>query len=136
MYLVLRTNNETRIKAAVIFAERLFEGESLVVHEKEPGAELRIILRPSKDIAATLSIKALAGGRITPAYHVFELTFQLPKFAMCAGQFSTRLCFENAMEMVSTIPPGMSRWRAAHTWLLQRVLVSQSANERSAGSRS
>lgn len=82
LYLVLRTNNETRIKAAVIFAERLFEGESLVVHEKEPGAELRIILRPSKDIAATLSIKALAGGRITPAYHVFELTFQLPKFAM------------------------------------------------------
>ena len=82
VYLVLRTNNETRIKAAVTFAERLFDGESFVVHEKEPGPELRIPLRPPKDVAATLSIKALAGGRTTPAYHVFELTFQLPKFAM------------------------------------------------------
>ena len=82
VYLVLRTNNETRIKAAAVFAERLFEGESFVVHEKEPGAELRIPLQPRKDIAALLSVKVLAGGRTTPAYHVFELKFHLPKFAM------------------------------------------------------
>eukprot|EP00964_Phaeocystis_antarctica_P054398 scaffold31966_cov56-Phaeocystis_antarctica.AAC.4 len=77
VYLILRTNNETRIKAAATFAERLFEGESFVVHstnphltlnpnpnpspdpnhdpnpnqvhEKEPTAELRIPLRPPKD---------------------------------------------------------------------------------------
>ena len=60
VYLVLRTNNATRIKAAVTFAERLFDGESFVVHEKEPTAELRIPLRPPKDVAATLSIKAPA----------------------------------------------------------------------------
>ena len=31
---------------------------------------------PPKDMAADLQIKALAGGRTTPAYHVFELAFQ------------------------------------------------------------
>ena len=84
VYLILRTNNETRIKAAATFAERLFEGESFVVHEKEPTAELRIPLCPPKDVAATLAIKALAGAAATSssAYHVFELSFQLPKFSM------------------------------------------------------
>ena len=36
VYLILRTNNETRIKAAATFAERLFEGESFVVHSTNP----------------------------------------------------------------------------------------------------
>ena len=82
MYLVLRSNNDARIKAAVVFAERLFDGESFVVHEKDPTGELRVPLRPPKDVAADLTIKALAGGRTTPAYHVFELSFVLPKFSM------------------------------------------------------
>mmetsp|Transcript_21661 Transcript_21661/g.44275 ORF Transcript_21661/g.44275 Transcript_21661/m.44275 type:complete len:703 (+) Transcript_21661:114-2222(+) len=85
VYVVLHTNNDTRLKAAAIFAERLFDGESFVVHEKEPVAELRIPIRPPRDVAATLAIKALAGtARSGPssAYHVFDLTFALPKFAM------------------------------------------------------
>merc|ERR1719424_1786346 len=115
VYLVLRTNNETRIKAAATFAERLFEGESFVVHEKEPTTELRIPLRPPKDVAATLSIKALAGAAATAssAYHVFELSFQLPKFSMYV-----------AMEGGAHVAPqsGVSfavRERAArvHVWL-------------------
>lgn len=80
--LILRSSNDALIKAAVVFAERVFDGESFVVHAKDPATELRVPLRPPKDVAAMLTIKALAGGRTTPAYHVFELSFQLPKFAM------------------------------------------------------
>jgi len=82
LYLTLQSNNEARIKAAVVFAERVFDGESTAVHEKDPSAELRIALRPPKDVAAELQIKALAGGRATPTFHVFELSYNLPRFAM------------------------------------------------------
>ena len=82
LYLTLQSNNDARIKAAVVFAERVFEGESLAVHQKDPGAELRVPLRPPKDVAAELQVKALAGGRAAPTYHVFELTYNLPRFAM------------------------------------------------------
>ena len=36
----------------------------------------------SEDVSADLLIKALAGGRATPTFHVFELVFALPRFAM------------------------------------------------------
>lgn len=36
----------------------------------------------AQDVAAELQIKALVGGRATPTFHVFELTFSLPRFAM------------------------------------------------------
>ena len=32
LYLTLRAANEARIKAVVVFAERVFEGESFAVH--------------------------------------------------------------------------------------------------------
>lgn len=82
LYLTLQSSNEARIKAAVVFAERVFEGESLAVHAKDPTTELGVPLRPPKDVAAELHVKALAGGRAMPVFHVFELTYQLPKFAM------------------------------------------------------
>jgi len=66
----------------VVFAERVFEGESLAVHERDPGPELNIPLRPPKDVAAELTIKALVGGRSMSTCHVFEIAHKLPKFAM------------------------------------------------------
>ena len=40
-------------QAAVVFAERVFEGESLAVHAKDPTTE-SVPLRPPKDVAAEL----------------------------------------------------------------------------------
>ena len=59
LYLTLESLNNLLIKAAVIFADGLFEGsESIAVHERSPSAELRVPLTPTKDISAELSIKA------------------------------------------------------------------------------
>ena len=82
LHLALSSSNDTRIRAAVVFAERVFEGESFAVHEKEPTGELCVPLRPAKDVSAELTIKALVGGRAMPVCHVFELSMQLPRFAM------------------------------------------------------
>lgn len=48
LYLTLQSSNEARIKAAVVFGERVFEGESLAVHERDPTGQLRVPLRPPK----------------------------------------------------------------------------------------
>lgn len=59
LYLTLESSTDAQIKAAVVFADRLFEGgESVAVHERSPSAELRVPLRPCKDMSAELSIKA------------------------------------------------------------------------------
>lgn len=56
---------ETVIRAVLIFAEGVFEGESQVVH---PAAQhlsgcLRVPIVPPKDIPVDLHIKAFVGGR-------------------------------------------------------------------------
>jgi len=83
LYLTLASSNDSFIKAAVVFADRLFDGgESIAVHERSPSAELRIPLAHAKDVSAELQVKALVGGRASQFYQVFELSYQLPKFAM------------------------------------------------------
>ena len=79
---VLKTNNETVIKVAAIFADQIFESESRVVHAKNPTSELRVPIAPPKDISVDLNVKALVGQIGSEAFHVFELTRKLPKFAM------------------------------------------------------
>uniref|UniRef100_A0A7S0QX50 Bardet-Biedl syndrome 2 protein homolog n=1 Tax=Pyramimonas obovata TaxID=1411642 RepID=A0A7S0QX50_9CHLO len=80
--LVLSTNNECVIKGAVVFAEQLFEGESLFHYEKAPEKKCRVPLSLKKDIAANMLIKAMVGSRTSNVYHVFEVDYTLPKFAM------------------------------------------------------
>jgi len=82
LHLTINSSNDATIRAAVVFAERVFPGESYAVHEKDPSTELRVPLRPPKDVNAELSVKALVGGRAMPTCHVFELVHRLPKFAM------------------------------------------------------
>eukprot|EP00742_Colponemidia_sp_Colp-10_P006121 GILJ01006549.1.p1 GENE.GILJ01006549.1~~GILJ01006549.1.p1 ORF type:complete len:712 (+),score=127.24 GILJ01006549.1:705-2840(+) len=81
--LSLSTNNHTIIKAVVIYAEQIFDGESLVVHPATPSSSLMIPIKPSRDISTELQLKVLVGpSGSSPQYHVFELQFQLPKFSM------------------------------------------------------
>ena len=83
LYLTLEASSSALIKAAVVFADRLFEhGESVAVHAKSPETTLRVPLRPPKDVKADLQVRAIVGNRAAPIYHVFELAFKLSKFAM------------------------------------------------------
>ncbi|XP_054906939.1 Bardet-Biedl syndrome 2 protein homolog [Poeciliopsis prolifica] len=82
--LSISTPNETIIRAVLIFAEGIFEGESHVVHPSVQNLSgcVRVPIIPPKDIPVDLHIKAFVGGRTSTQFHVFEITRQLPRFSM------------------------------------------------------
>ncbi|KAF0313264.1 Bardet-Biedl syndrome 2 [Amphibalanus amphitrite] len=84
--ITLATSNDTIMRAALIFAEGIFQGESHVVHPPSAMCSnaIRVPLFPPKDVTYDLHIKALVGYVNSEHYHVFELTRQLPRFAMYA----------------------------------------------------
>ncbi|GFR70159.1 Bardet-Biedl syndrome 2 protein homolog [Elysia marginata] len=82
--LLISTTNDTIIRAVLIFAEGIFEGESHVVHPSGQAlsSNLKVPIIPPKDLPVDLHIKALIGQRNSSQFHVFELTRQLPRFSM------------------------------------------------------
>ncbi|XP_066541115.1 Bardet-Biedl syndrome 2 protein homolog isoform X2 [Hoplias malabaricus] len=82
--LSISTPNETIIRAVLIFAEGIFEGESHVVHLSAQNLSgcICVPIIPPKDIPVDLHIKAFVGGRTSTQFHVFEITRQLPRFSM------------------------------------------------------
>uniref|UniRef100_A0A3B3HFA5 Bardet-Biedl syndrome 2 protein homolog n=1 Tax=Oryzias latipes TaxID=8090 RepID=A0A3B3HFA5_ORYLA len=82
--LSISTPNETIIRAVLIFAEGIFEGESHVVHPSAQNLSgcVRVPIVPPKDIPVDLHIKAFVGGKCSTQFHVFEITRQLPRFSM------------------------------------------------------
>ncbi|KAJ8398586.1 hypothetical protein AAFF_G00421140 [Aldrovandia affinis] len=80
----ISTPNETIIRAVLIFAEGIFEGESHVVHPSAQNLSgcVRVPIIPPKDIPVDLHIKAFVGGKSSSQFHVFEITRQLPRFSM------------------------------------------------------
>ncbi|CAG0880919.1 unnamed protein product [Cyprideis torosa] len=84
--LALASTNGTIIRSVLVFGEGVFEGESLVVHppEAEVRETVRVPLFPPKDVPIDLHVKALVGFLEGVHFHVFELTRQLPRFAMYA----------------------------------------------------
>lgn len=84
--LVLSTNNYTVIQLVAVFAEQLFDGESLVAEAPggTPEPIMRVRLALPRDVSTTMSVKVLVGNRGSQLYHVFELEQKLPKFAMYA----------------------------------------------------
>ena len=86
--LVLSTNNETVVRCAVTYNLEggILDGESYVVHPTTPSTELRIPLRPQKDVETKLDVHAMVGARGNSSqYHVFELEAKLPKFSTLVG---------------------------------------------------
>lgn len=55
--LVLTTNNACVIKGAILFAEHVFEGESLFFHPDEPKSRTAISLRPRTNNAIDMLVK-------------------------------------------------------------------------------
>uniref|UniRef100_UPI00398EC15B BBSome complex member BBS2 isoform X2 n=1 Tax=Pristiophorus japonicus TaxID=55135 RepID=UPI00398EC15B len=82
----ISTLNDTIIRAVLIFAEGIFDGESHVVHPSAHNlsGQIRIPIIPPKDVPVDLHIKAFVGYRNSIQFHVFELTRQLPRFSMYA----------------------------------------------------
>ena len=90
-FLVLSTNNDTVIRAVVVFGEQVFEGESFFVHPPNPTSTCRVPFRPGKESSADLLLKVLVGVRNSDVVHVFELDYKLPKFIMYAHDASGTL---------------------------------------------
>ncbi|XP_072278942.1 BBSome complex member BBS2 [Pyxicephalus adspersus] len=82
--LSISTSNDTIIRAVLIFAEGIFEGESHVVHPSAHNltGRIRVPICPPKDVPVDLHIKAFVGYKSSVQFHVFELTRQLPRFSM------------------------------------------------------
>lgn len=82
--LTLGTSNSTIVRAVVIFAEGIFNGESYVVHpsDRDVNESISVTLAPEKDLSIDLHAKVIVGYANSLQYHVFELTRRLPKFSM------------------------------------------------------
>ncbi|XP_062922754.1 Bardet-Biedl syndrome 2 protein homolog [Mobula hypostoma] len=82
----ISTFNDTIIRAVLIFAEGIFNGESHVVHPSAHNlsGHIQVPIVPPKDVQVDLHIKAFVGYRNSMQFHVFELTRQLPRFSMYA----------------------------------------------------
>lgn len=79
----LVTSNYSVIRAVVIFAEHLFDGEACMLHPIPPSNNVIVQISPAKDVQTSMSIHALAGlSSNSDFYHVFEMTYVMPKFAM------------------------------------------------------
>lgn len=79
----LMTSNYSVIRAVVIFAEHLFDGEACMLHPIPPSNNVIVQISPAKDVATTMCIKAMAGlSSNSVQYHVFEVDYPMPKFSM------------------------------------------------------
>jgi len=79
----LMTSNYSVIRAVVIFAEHLFDGEACMLHPVPPSNNVIVQIAPARDIQTTMHIKAMVGlSSNSVQYHVFELQTVMPKFSM------------------------------------------------------
>jgi len=79
----LMTSNYSVIRAVVIFAEHLFDGEACMLHPIPPSNNVIVQISPAKDVQTTMRIKAMAGlSTNSVQYHVFEVDYPMPKFSM------------------------------------------------------
>jgi Bardet-Biedl syndrome 2 protein len=79
----LMTSNYSVIRAVVIFAEHLFDGEACMLHPIPPSNNVIVQISPAKDVQTMMSIRAMAGlSSNSVQYHVFEINHVMPKFSM------------------------------------------------------
>ena len=79
-----KVNNNAIVKTVIIFANALFEGESLIVCPKDDAADPSDVIIPlpvEKDMIIDLNIKVIVGHRSSIQDHVFESVHRLPKFS-------------------------------------------------------
>lgn len=122
--LIVSVANDVVIKAVLIFAEGIFEGECHVVHP--PPSKLtnkvNIPIYPPKDIPVDLHIKALVGVKSSTQYHVFEVSRQLPRFSMFAYMKEPSKIVEPRSSVTFTLKERIQR---VALWMNQNFLVSE-----------
>lgn len=74
--LFIGTTNDTLVRAALIFAEGIFEGESHVIHPHPNALSncVRVPIIPPKDVPVDLHIKAFIGYKSSPACNSMSLS--------------------------------------------------------------
>ncbi|TYZ62528.1 hypothetical protein PybrP1_012710 [[Pythium] brassicae (nom. inval.)] len=83
--LEVSTQNESVIKMVVLYEHDvgIFEGESLVLRPPTMASTVTIPLQLTKYAPAKIDVKVLVGSRgNNTSFHVFEVGYALPKFAM------------------------------------------------------
>eukprot|EP01061_Rhynchopus_euleeides_P013005 TRINITY_DN2281_c0_g2_i1.p1 TRINITY_DN2281_c0_g2~~TRINITY_DN2281_c0_g2_i1.p1 ORF type:complete len:725 (+),score=303.54 TRINITY_DN2281_c0_g2_i1:68-2242(+) len=84
--LVLKSSSSsTYIRMAIVTAEFLFgSNESLVTYASPDScsSQMSVFFSPEKDVGTILHIKVVVGDKLGDLFHVFEMDYRLPKFAM------------------------------------------------------
>ncbi|XP_024945765.1 Bardet-Biedl syndrome 2 protein homolog [Cephus cinctus] len=112
------------VHCAVVFAEGVFEGETLVSHPNRPKGELEIELRPPKNEPVDIHVKACVGPPGADLLQVFELTRQLPRFCMYQAISQPDEIPEELLELgVFTEVP--ERPQRIALWLNQNFLLNE-----------
>ncbi|XP_046748192.1 Bardet-Biedl syndrome 2 protein homolog isoform X2 [Diprion similis] len=70
------------VHCTIVFAEGVFDGETLVDRPNRPCGQIEIELRPPKDTPVDVHVKVCVGPMGADLLQVFELTRQLPRFCM------------------------------------------------------
>ena len=66
----------------MVFAEGVFNGETLVIHPQKPRGDLEIELRLAKNGPIDMHVKTCVGPMHSDTMTVIELTKHLPQFSM------------------------------------------------------
>lgn len=123
LQLTLSTNHsDTLVIWASVHSDVLFEEHSRLFHPKQPGNSLTIPLRPEKNLSTTITVKCAVGLKHSLQDQIFEMSIQLPKFAMFAGVKSRDL-----QPRGQAIFPMTERINRALLWLQQHFLLDTPA---------
>ncbi|XP_011501938.1 PREDICTED: Bardet-Biedl syndrome 2 protein homolog [Ceratosolen solmsi marchali] len=108
---------------SMVFAEGIFEGESLVIHPSKPQGELEIALRFPKNGPVDIHVKTCVGASGSDLMMVLELTHQLPQ-----------LCMYESIPRPQQLPDGLEdrgvvmqvpeRAQRVALWLNQSLILS------------
>lgn len=130
----IATNNATVIRAVLIFADGIFAAETHIVYPAERGVpQVKVPFVLPRDASYDVHIKALVGHAHSHQFHVFELTRQLPRFAMYAVLEE----WLPAVRMLAADAPAAfrvpqcwvrfetaERWQRIMLWINQNFLLS------------
>lgn len=121
----IATNNATVIRAVLIFADGIFAAETYIAYPAERGVpQVKVPFVIPRDASYDVHIKALVGHAHSQQFHVFELTRQLPKFAMYAvleEWLAADRMFTAELPVAFRVPTCWVRFETAERW--QRIML-------------
>ncbi|CAG9533924.1 unnamed protein product [Cercopithifilaria johnstoni] len=124
--LKLIVSNDAIIRAVILFAEGIFDGESSIIHPTENYSScISIQLQPIKDVPVDLHIKAFVGYAKSTQLHVFEITRNIPRFVMYALNTENAMQPEGKAEFhINERPPRLAVWINSNFLLTDEILCN------------